>query len=174
MQGPDLAEWRDLYIMLGTSAGALIGLLFVVTSLHLDEIINNPAYRLRARNNMYYLLLLLAQAGLILTPQPIAWLGAELGLTALFLFQFHLRNGYKFRIKHKESGDRGGFSSLAAARFLTSDLLGVAGGGYLIAQSRLGLYLIAASYFLFLASVIINAWTIMLQVGQAEENSRTG
>ena len=32
--------WRDLYVMLGTSSAALIGLLLVVTSLHLDEIVN--------------------------------------------------------------------------------------------------------------------------------------
>jgi len=28
--------WRDAYVMLGTAAAALIGLLFVVTSLHLE------------------------------------------------------------------------------------------------------------------------------------------
>ena len=50
--------WRDAYVMLGTAAAALIGLLFVVTSLHLEEIVNNPAYRIRARNNMFYLMVL--------------------------------------------------------------------------------------------------------------------
>ena len=43
--------WRDLYVMLGTSSAALIGSLFIVSSLHLDEVVNNPAFRLRARNN---------------------------------------------------------------------------------------------------------------------------
>ena len=32
-----LEGWRDLYVMLGTSAAALIGLLFVATSLHLTK-----------------------------------------------------------------------------------------------------------------------------------------
>jgi hypothetical protein len=58
--------WRDAYVMLGTAAAALIGLLFVVTSLHLDEIANNPVYRIRARNNRFYLLTLLVEATLIL------------------------------------------------------------------------------------------------------------
>ena len=37
--------WRDLYVMLGTSSAALVGLLFIVTSFHLDEIVNNPDVR---------------------------------------------------------------------------------------------------------------------------------
>ena len=36
--------WHDLYVMLGTSSAALLGLIFVATSLHLDEIVNNPAF----------------------------------------------------------------------------------------------------------------------------------
>jgi hypothetical protein len=51
--------WHDAYVMLGTAAAALMGLLFVVTSLHLNEIVNSPVYRLQARNNSFYLLMLL-------------------------------------------------------------------------------------------------------------------
>jgi hypothetical protein len=64
--------------MLGTAAAALIGLLFVATSLHLDEIMKNSVYRIRARNNSFYLLMLLLEATLIPIPQPMAILGAEL------------------------------------------------------------------------------------------------
>ena len=41
-----------------TSAAALIGLLFIVSSLHLDETVNNPAFRLRARNNTIHLVVI--------------------------------------------------------------------------------------------------------------------
>ena len=60
--------WRDLYVMLGTSSAALFGLLLVVTSLHLDEVMNNQFYRARARNNSYYLIGLLIEAVLISDP----------------------------------------------------------------------------------------------------------
>ena len=63
-------QWRDLYVMLGTTAGALIGLLFVAMSLHLDLMVSNPIFRLRARNNTIHLLIMLVQAGLLLAPQP--------------------------------------------------------------------------------------------------------
>src|SRR5262249_9922252 len=49
VSSPPLAEaWHELYVMLGTSSAALIGLLFVATSLHLREIANQDIYRLRA------------------------------------------------------------------------------------------------------------------------------
>jgi hypothetical protein len=70
--------WRDLYVMLGTSSAALIGLLFVVTSLHLNEVVNKPVFRTRAYNQTLYLLILVVEAVLILLPQPAAILGPEL------------------------------------------------------------------------------------------------
>jgi hypothetical protein len=60
--------------MLGTSSAALLGLLYVVTSLHLDEIIGNPGYRVRARSNSIFLPVSLVEASLVLTPLPMALL----------------------------------------------------------------------------------------------------
>lgn len=159
--------WRELYVMLGTSSAALLGLLFVVTSLHLDEIINNMTYRLRARNNMFYLLVMLGEAALILTPQKMTVLGAELVAICIFLLLFHFRNAYKFSYKKRDRQYR--FSPYAAARFIVSDLLGIAGGLCLLEQSNWGLYLVTASYFIFITSVTLNAWAIMLGVGQTEK-----
>jgi modulator of FtsH protease len=74
-------QWRDLYVMLGTTAGALIGLLFVAMSMHLDLMVGNPIFRLRARNNTLHLLIMLVQAGLLLAPQPMLVIGTELPLS---------------------------------------------------------------------------------------------
>ena len=60
--------WHDLYVMLGSSSAALIGLLFVATSLHLKEIVNNRIFRLRTRINYIYLIITVVEAALILTP----------------------------------------------------------------------------------------------------------
>jgi hypothetical protein len=166
--------WRDAYVMLGTAAAALIGLLFVVTSLHLDEIANNPVYRIRARNNSFYLLTLLVEATLILIPQPAAVLGTELAVITLLLLLFHLRNLYLFRYKSKDSGKLGGFQTYTAFRFIASDLIGIAGGVCLAELSNWGLYLTTASYVFFLGSIIMNAWNIMLGIGQAEKAMKIG
>jgi len=164
--------WRDVYVMLGTSVATLVGLLFVVTSLHLDEIINNAVYRVRARNNMFYLLSLLVEATVILIPQPMSVLGAELIAINLILLQFHLRNVYKFHYKNRDMGIRGGFSVYAGISFIVSDLLGIGGGAFLVEWSNWGLYLVTASYVTLLISVALNAWAIMLGVGQSEKRTK--
>ena len=161
--------WRDLYVMLGTSSAALIGLLLVVTSLHLDEIVNNPVYRIRARNNTFYLITLLVEAALVLTPQPTVALGAELTAITLLALLFHLRNAHKFAYKNREMGKRGGYSLYRAIAFIVSDLLGIAGGACLIELSNWGMYLVTASYVTLLVSVALNAWAIMLGVGLTEK-----
>jgi len=76
--------WQNVFVVLGSSSAALIGLLFIATSLHLDEIINNPILRRRASNNTRYLLVTFVEALLILIPQPIPILGAELVAVNLF------------------------------------------------------------------------------------------
>jgi len=63
--------WHDLYVMLGTSSAALIGLLFIATSMHLGEVVSNPGFRVRSYNQTLYLLTLLVEAVLILVPQPV-------------------------------------------------------------------------------------------------------
>ena len=57
--------WQNVYVVLGSSSAALIGLLFIATSLHLDEIINNLGLRRRAFNNTRYLLMIFVEALLI-------------------------------------------------------------------------------------------------------------
>jgi hypothetical protein len=73
-----IRAWHDLYVMLGTSSAALVGLLFVATSLHLGEVASNPAFRVRAYHLTLYLLTLVVEAVVVLVPQPVPFLGAEL------------------------------------------------------------------------------------------------
>jgi hypothetical protein len=164
--------WRDLYVMLGTSSAALVGLLFIVTSLHLDEIVNNRAFRMRARFNTIHLLMTLVDAGLILTPQPMATLGVELVIINLFGLRLPLTNIYRFLYKNKEMGKSGGFTIPRALTYAGAYLLGIAGGTILIEQSYWGLYLVTVSYFALLITVVMNSWAIMLGVGQTEKTTK--
>lgn len=69
--------WRDLFVTLGTSAAALIGLLFVAASVRINEAKNRPVFRLRVRNVTIHLVAIFVQAMAVLTPQPMSLLGAE-------------------------------------------------------------------------------------------------
>src|SRR5262245_65472582 len=73
-----IGAWHDLYVMLGSSSAALIGLLFVAVAIHLGEVASNPGFRVRTYNQTLDLLTLLVQAVLILVPQPVPFLGAAL------------------------------------------------------------------------------------------------
>jgi hypothetical protein len=89
--------WHNLYLMLGTSSAALIGLLFVATSLHLSEIVNDAVYKLRAEYTTLIMFGTLVQATAILTPQPLQILGAELLVLNLVGISF------PFQLLHKAS-----------------------------------------------------------------------
>jgi hypothetical protein len=161
--------WRDLYVMLGTSSAALIGLLYVVTSLHLEEIVSNEAYRIRARSNSIFLIITLVEAALILTPQPAMALGTELTMLNLFGWSFPVRNSYRFLYKDRELNKRGGLRRSRAAAFHACFLLGIAGGICVIEGLHWGLYLVTASYVALLVTITMNAWSIMLGIGQDEK-----
>lgn len=166
-------QWHDLYVMLGTSSAALIGLLFVATALHLDEIVSNRVYRIRALYNSIYLIMTLVHAALVLTPQPTAWLGAEIAVINCLALLFSM-NIYQVIYKSRADARRGGFSSYRAAVILIALLTGIGGGAGLANQASWGLYLETASYVTFLVSVVLNAWSIMLGVGEAENAMKAG
>jgi len=165
-------SWRELYVTLGSAAAALIGLLFVATSLHLDEIVNDPVYRVRARNNSIYLLMVLVEAAFILSPQPIGFLGAELVVINLFMLPLPLRNVYNFFYKDRKLSGRSGWRIYRAIAFVSGLLLGAAGGICLIKGLSWGLHLVTASCITFLVTVAMNAWSIMLGVGRSEKKAK--
>src|SRR5262245_24502763 len=120
--------WHDLYVMLGTSSATLIGLLFLAASLHLGEIVSNPAFRVRAYNGTRYLLTLLVEAVLILAPLPVPLLGA--GLCALNLVGLLLPISITYRFFYKRSAvsRRGGMRVSRSIEYGLAYLFGIVGG----------------------------------------------
>jgi hypothetical protein len=163
--------WHNLYVMLGTSSAALVGLLFVATSFHLREIVNDAVYRLRAQYTMLILAVTLVQAAAILTPQPVGLLGAELLIANLWGLWLPLDLLYK-AVRKKISGRPGTFSANRAIVFAAGYAVGVAGSVALIVRADWGMYLVTICYVNCLVASIWNAWKIMLGVGQAEIKHR--
>jgi predicted MFS family arabinose efflux permease len=161
--------WRDLFVVLGSSSAALIGLLFIATWLHLDEIVSNPVLRRRAYNNTRYLLIVFVEAVLLLLPQPIFMLSAELVAINLFGLWLPLINTYRYFHNNKEDRGYTGFVLSRAIIFSAGFLLGAAGGAMLVERLNWGIYLLTASCIVVLVTVVLNSWSIMLGVGRAEE-----
>jgi len=164
-----IEAWRDLFVMLGTSSAALIGLLYVVTSLHLDEIINNPASRRHARSNSLYLIITVVDAALVLTPQPGLFLGIELAVLNLVALAIPLRNIFTI-LADWRGAHRAGFAFHRSLIFVFAFASAVAGGAVLAIGSNWGLYLVTASYVVLVVSVTLNAWAIMVGIVQTEKN----
>jgi hypothetical protein len=108
ISSPHFASWNQLSLMLGTASAALIGLLFVATSLHLAEIANEEIYRLRAQYTTLFLLSTLVQGTVILMPQPMKILGFELLAINLWGLSFPVTLLSK-AVKIPGARGRGGF-----------------------------------------------------------------
>jgi hypothetical protein len=170
MSNPEM--WRDLYVMLGGSSAALLGLLFVATSLHLSEITTNPIFRLRARRNSIYLIVTFVEAALVLTPQPTLSLGVGVMVLNSVGLLFPLLNLYNVLI-NRDFARLGGFSIYRILMFFSAFLMGVVAGILIAMENQLGLYLMTASYISLVVFVALNAWLIMLGVGKAEKGRET-
>lgn len=160
--------WHDFFVVLGSSSAALIGLLFIATSLHLGEIVNDPILRRRAFNNTLFLLMAFVSALLVLIPQPMPILGAELVAINLLGLWPELRFVYIF-FKNREDYHRSGGAIHRAVTFIVGFLLGIAGGATLIGHRNWGIYLVATSCVIVLGRVVLSAWAIMVGVGQLEK-----
>jgi hypothetical protein len=163
---PLSAAWHELYLMLGTSSAALIGLLFVATSLHLREIANQDIYRLRAQYTTLILLGTLLVATANLTPQPLQILGLELVVINCWGLSFPLvllSRALKIR-----GARRGGFSVRRAEFFIAGYVVGIAGAAAVATGREWGMYGITASYTILLFISIWNGWMIMQGIGRGE------
>jgi len=162
--------WRDLYLMLGTSSAALIGLLFVASTLHVREIVSVEMFKVRVQNTMLVMVGTLIQATAILTPQPLRLLGAELLVLSLWGLWFPLSLVYK--AARMSAVARGGFSFYRGAFFTTGYLVGIAGAIALVVGADWGLYLVTVSYTHSLVAGVWNAWMMMLGIGRGEEKRK--
>jgi hypothetical protein len=171
MENPHQLElWQNVFVVLGSSSAALIGLLFIATSLHLKEVVNNPVLFNRAFNHTRFLLIILVEALFVLMPQPMFVLGAELVAINVLGLCLPLRFVYIF-FHDNEGYRRGGAMLHRAILFSIGFLLGIAGGALLVEHLSWGIYLVAASCVFLLVRIVLSAWSIMVGVGQLDADS---
>src|ERR1044071_8306307 len=165
--------WQNLWVVLGSSSAALIGLLFIATSLHLDEIVSNPILRTRAYHNMGYLLIAFVDVVVILIPQSTRMLGAELAIINLFGMGIHLSIANTF-LKNMKDYARGGGKFARWIVFFVGFLLGLVGtGAVLIGHLYWGVFLVTGSCLVLIVMTVLNAWSIMVGVvGQLERSTK--
>lgn len=165
-------QWHDLFEMIGASAGALVGLLFVVVTLHFDKITERADDNMRitmqgARYNMLHLLTVLVEAAIILAPQPLAFAGVELIVVNLFGLRLPIVITHRYFNKNITISSSGGFPTMLLATIAFAYALGVAGGVTMFHHAGWAIYMIAISCLIKLVRSVLTAWMLMFGVTQA-------
>ena len=170
-----LARWHELYFLLASTAGVLVGLLFIVMSLHLDKIKDLSDANIRfaldaSRNNTYHLLTAFLEASLVLTPQPLALLGLEVFALSLYGLRLPLGITYTYWKKDIAFGARNRFPTGTIATVASSYLFGMVGGLALIRHLEWGLYFLTGSLLMLLVRSVLNAWRLLFVRKSADKN----
>ena len=165
--------WHDLFIMIGTAAGSLVGLLFIVMSLHIDRISKRTDVNIRATidgayYNTIHLLLVLAEAAVVLTPQPLSFIGAELIVINIFGLRGPVAFSYRYWGKHIAISHQSDFPLALILTIAAAYLLGIAGGVAAFKLLDWSLYLVAASCVVKIVRSVLTAWMLMFSALQTK------
>lgn len=169
-----LELWHDVFVVIGTSAGALVGLLFIVMSLHLDKMMDRADDNIRAtidgaRFNTIHLLIVLAESAVILTPQPLTFMGVELIALNVFGLRGPATFIRKYLSRHITISETGAFPAGLIATIISAYLLAIAGGVALLQQREWGVYLVTASCVLKIVRSVLTAWMLMFAKARRQE-----
>lgn len=149
----DPAAWQSFYVMLGGANAALTGLVFVALSIHLREVLDHPLLRPRAVIALTVLTTQIVIAAIVLTPQSVQLMGAEIFAVNASFLAVDLRQGVSFEI------DRARLLSFAIRIVYiysaVSLVLGV-GGGF---------YVLAFVVVLTLGRTMASAWALLTALG---------
>ena len=161
--GYDPAAWHDFGVALVSASAALLGLVFVVVSIHLRAVVDDPVLRHRAEIILGLLAMTLAASAALLIPsQSREALGLE--LMPIALVYVALSSLATFRATHSPRGverDR-------LARFFLGELsagLVFAGGLGLLVHALGGAYLVGAGIVLGVLSAMLANWILFVGLG---------
>jgi hypothetical protein len=163
-----LQGWHDFYVITGTAAASLVGLLFVGLSLHLRIVVSRPDVQALARMTLtsFGLTLVISLFMVIPEDQPAAtgWQLVGSGIAACVINASSFTAGLRSRrrtISIRRLLLRFGLSTLAYVGVIATGGLFVA-GAY---RSGLG-WLVGVAVVLLLVS-LRNTWDLLVSVGAA-------
>ena len=162
-----MGAWHDFYVTAGGAAAALVGLLFVGVSLHLDAVVSRPDVRATARGAFQSLIAILVVALVVLVP---AISGSDLGEVLIVLGAVGLLGAAR------DARGMWGSDLLLGARaavrklgFRFAGLLSMLAVGilFLTRNDQAASWLLAV-IFLLLASSAQTAWSLLIEVAEAK------
>ncbi len=169
--------WGELFLMIGTCAGALVGLLFIVMSLHLDRIRDQSDANVRAsvegaRFNILHLLTVMVESAVILAPQPLPFMAVELILINLFGLRLPFTIIARYANKHLTISEQGGFPTVLLGTIIIAYLMGAGGGAALFVYPWWGLWFVTLACLIKIVRSVLTAWLLMFSVLRAAPEKR--
>ena len=163
------AQWHDFYLLAGTTAATLMGLLFVAMSIHWDMVVQESrahlhAIALEAFGSflvvVFLSLMMLTPAG---SPRPF---GLGVAMLGAVRFVIGVRHSKVIWGSQDEAFSRG--ELLYRAVMLPAAFVLMAGGGVLLMKHQVDLALAVLTFavFLLLAMGARASWDLLVRVGR--------
>lgn len=158
-----LQSWHDYFVVVGGGAAALTGLVFVAMTLHLDDIVNHPVHRHRARTILTGLTAVFIRCSLVLMGgQSLRWVAVEI-IAVLVVVEVVL---YRSTLGARDAADFtvllrsvGSFATLVIEQL---------GAVVLFAGAAWGLYLVGVGMMSSFVFMVTGAWLLLVGVQAAE------
>ena len=164
-----IEHWREFYLLAGTGAVTLVGLLFVALSFHLATLLHESkahllgAARMAFTSFLYVLMLSLAFLAPGLSPKL-------LGVFLLMLSAFLLGHAVWVTLAHRRKRDRDGNDRFLRRRYMAT---GVVAGIAIVSAVRFlqqpgekWFYNFALVVALMLINATTTSWDLLVQVGR--------
>jgi hypothetical protein len=164
-----LQGWHDFYMITGTAAASLVGLLFVGLSLHLRVVVTHADVKALARITLASLGLTLVLALFMVLPPPdspssTGWNIVGVGIFGLVLIAGPLVAGMRSRHRALSVPHvilRFGLTTLTFGGVITAGSILVAG------DFHTGLIWLVAVSIVLLVGALRNSWDLLVSVGAA-------
>ena len=155
-------QWNNFFVMVGSGAAALAGLIFVAMSINHEIIIRNKTHKNRAINMLSgFTAIFMASSLALMGDQSHGMLGFEwLGLWLIATFIFI--RGYVVAIRYGMSSI--GLNAPRLAGGTVCYVAEVIGAIFLICGYSPGLYIAAIGIIVLFAFLISGAWLLMIGI----------
>ena len=165
----DPGAWHEFGVALVGASAALLGLVFVVVSLHLRAVVDDPVLRRRAEITLGLLATTLAASAALLIPGQ-SREALSLELMPIALVYITLSSLATFRATHSPRG----VSRDRLTRFFVGELsagLVFVGGLGLLVHALGGVYLVAAGLVLGVLIAMLATWILFVGLGVEQRNA---
>jgi hypothetical protein len=167
--GTAIQDWHDFYMIVGTAAASLVGLLFVGLSLHLRVVVTHPDVKALARITLASLGLTMVVALFMVIPESgdsssTGWNLVGAGIFGFVLIGRPLVAGIRSSRRALSFGHlmlRFGLTGATFAAVLVGGII-LLGGNYQVGLS----WFVGASVAL-LVGALRNSWDLLVSVGDA-------